>query len=244
MASSGLNVTLSPEGVKAMVVQNHTFEGIYGVPEAAKLIQITHPFANGLTVPRTRLQYWINTSVARIRPAEIPGHRNFISFRSLISMRLISVLRAQGVSLEAIRSSESWLRREAGIDWPFINKSMWTYGSEVFTEFQDTLVVASKYGQRAMDFVREWLQKVEIDLLFDQKNLAYAWLPQEDVRIDPEIQLGKPCLAGTRIPTSTIWSKANAGDSVDVIAGLYGLSRDHVNHALAWERRLFVAANS
>ena len=227
-----------------MVIQEQTYEGIYGVPEAANLIQITHPLANGHTIPRTRLQYWINTSVARIRPADFPAHRNFISFRSLISMRLISVLRAQGVSLEAIRKSESWLRREVGMDWPFISKSMWNYGSDVFTEFQNNLVVASKHGQQAMDFVREWLQKIEIDLLFDQKNLAYVWLPQEYVRIDPEIQLGKPCLAGTRIPTSTIWSKANAGDSVDVIAGLYGLSRDHVNYALAWERRLFVAANS
>ena len=158
-------------------------------------------------------------------------------------MRLISILRAQGVSLEAIRKSESWLRLEVGIDWPFISKPLWTHSSELFTEFQDNLVVASRYGQRAMDFVREWLQKIDIDLLFDQEDLAYAWLPQEDVRIDPKIQLGKPCLAGTRIPTSTIWNKASAGDSVDVIAGLYGLSIDHVNHALAWERRL-VAADS
>ena len=227
-----------------MVIQDYTFEGIYSVPEAAKLIQITHPLTDGLTIQRTRLQYWINTSVTRIRTAEFPGHRNFISFRSLISMRLISILRAQGVGLEAIRTSESWLTRVVGIDWPFISKPLWTYSSELFTEFQDKLVVASNHGQQAMDFIREWLEKIDIGLLFDQEDLAYAWLPQEDVRIDPEIQLGKPCLAGTRIPTSTIWSKANAGDSVDVIAGLYGLSRDHVNHALAWERRLFVAANS
>ena len=158
-------------------------------------------------------------------------------------MRLISILRAQGVSLEAIRTSESWLTRVVGIDWPFISKPLWTYSSELFTEFQDKLVVASNHGQQAMDFIREWLEKIDIDLLFDQEDLAYAWLPQEDVRIDPKIQLGKPCLAGTRIPTSTIWNKADAGDSVDVIAGLYGLSVDHVNHALAWERRL-VAADS
>ncbi|MCH8350412.1 MAG: DUF433 domain-containing protein [Chloroflexi bacterium] len=226
-----------------MAIHEETFEGIYGVPEAAKLIQITHPLANGHTIPRTRLQYWINTSVARLRPADFPGQQNCISFRSLISMRLISILRAQGVSLEAIRTSESWLRGVAGIDWPFISKPLWTYSSELFTEFQDKLVVASNHGQQAMDFIREWLEKIDVDLLFDQEDLAYAWLPQEDVRIDPKIQLGKPCLAGTRIPTSTIWNKADAGDSVDVIAGLYGLSIDHVNHALAWERRL-VAADS
>ena len=226
-----------------MDVHEQTFEGIYDVPEAAKLIQITHPLANGHTLPRTRLQYWINTSVARIRPADFPGHRNFISFRSLVSMRLISILRAQNVSLEAIRISESWLRSEVGMEWPFISKPLWTYGSDLFTEFQDKLVVASKHGQQAMGFMRAWLQKIETDLLFDQEDLAYAWLPQEDVRIDPKIQLGKPCLSGTRIPTNTIWNKAEAGDSVDIIAGLYGLSIDHVNHALDWERRL-VAADS
>ena len=153
------------------------------------------------------------------------------------------MLRAQGVSLEAIRTSESWVRREIGMEWPFISRPLWTYNSDVFTEFQDNLIVVSKHGQRAMDFVREWLRKIEIDLLFDQEDMAYAWLPQEDVRIDPKIQLGKPCLAGTRIPTSTIWNKAVAGDSVDVIAGLYGLTIDHVSHALDWERRL-VAADS
>ena len=226
-----------------MSIQQHIFEGIYGVPEAAKLIRITHPLANGNTIPRSRLQYWINSSVSRIRSVEFPGRQHFISFRSLISMRLIALLRAQGVSREAIRRSESWLRREVGTDWPFISRPLWTYNSDVFAEFQDNLVVVSKHGQRAMDFVRDWLRKIEIDLLFDQEDMAYAWLPQEDVRIDPKIQLGKPCLAGTRIPTSTIWNKAAAGDSVDVIAGLYGLTIDHVSHALAWEQRL-VAADS
>ena len=89
-----------------------------------------------------------------------------------------------------------------------------------------------------MDFVRGWLSNTKLDMTFDADDLAATWSPYVGIRIDPTIQLGEPCVDGTRIPTDTIRSKILAGDSVEVVAALYDIGMDSVRHALDWEERL------
>ena len=51
-----------------------------------------------------------------------------------------------------------------------------------------------------MDFVREWLSKIELDMTFDADDLAATWSPYVGIQIDPTIQLGEPCVDGTPHP--------------------------------------------
>jgi uncharacterized protein (DUF433 family) len=53
---------------------------------------------------------------------------------------------------------------------------------------------------------------------------------------DPRVQFGKPCLAGTRIPTSIIAERHGAGDSVEVLAEDYERSPQEIEAALRYER--------
>jgi uncharacterized protein (DUF433 family) len=49
------------------------------------------------------------------------------------------------------------------------------------------------------------------------------------IEIRPDVMLGKPCLAGTRIPVSLIVEKLEAGETVDEIVASYGyITREQV----------------
>jgi uncharacterized protein (DUF433 family) len=153
-------------------------------------------------------------------------------------MRYIAVLRSKGVHLQEIRNTEAWIREQFGVEYPLVSKELWTYGSNVFIQFQDHIIAASRFGHIAMNFIGDWLRRVELDMGFDERNLASSWSPYEDISLNPIIQFGEPCVSDTRIPTRSILNKAKAGDKPEVIAKLYNLDLTKVKHALQWEERL------
>ena len=212
--------------------------GIYGIPEAARLLRSTPPLTNGHSVEPAKLRHWIRTSVVPPTSVGFPTRRRLISFRDLISMRLIAILRYRGLGVSEIKQTEEWMKAKLHVSWPFIWRPLWTYGSDAFAEFEHRLVVASRNGQIAMDFLRQWLTSVDLDMIFDSQDLVVAWSPYPGISIDPAIQLGTPCIRGTRIPTKTIIGKINAGETVDVLHALYDLSELEINRAIEWERRL------
>ena len=225
-----------------MAVHEPAYEGIYGIPEAALYLRSSPPFQNGhaVTLPTARLRYWIRTGVSPITPIGLPSNRLFISFRDLITMRLVAVLRFRGLGMEDIRRTERNMRAIFQVEWPFVWRPLWTYGSRPFTELGTKLLEVSN-GQLAMDFLREWLRHVELDMSFDDQDLVASWSPSPGVRINPKIRLGDPCIDGSRIPTKTIWGKIKAGDSIEVVSSLYGLSETQIDYAITWEQRLLAA---
>lgn len=215
-----------------------TYTGIYGIPEAARYLAVTPPLTNGYKVPTPRLRYWIRTSVMPTSPHIYPTRERFISFLDLISMRMIAVLRYKKVQLREIRNTEKWLRKEFGIPYPLASKGLWTYGSNVFIKFHEHIITASRFGQEAMSFIDNWLIKVELDMTFDSEELVNSWAVHRNIRIDPKIQFGEPCIIGTRIPTSAVWSNVKAGDSPETIALAYSVDISKIQSAIDWERRL------
>ena len=213
--------------------------GIYGIPEAARYLAVTPPVANGKTAEPAKLRYWIRTAVTPTESLEIPTRQRFITFRDLISMRLIALLRSHGIHLYQIREAERWIREELKIDWPFVRRPLWIFASDVYIEFEQKIVAAaSRSGQLAMNVFGDWLRKVALDMSFDADDMVATWSPYKYVQMDPQIQFGEPCIEGTRIPTSALAGKIDAGDSMDIVAKLYGLDVDAVRHAWEWENTL------
>ena len=220
-----------------MAVDNR-FVGIYDIPEAAIYLSHTPPFLNSDGVSTDKLRYWIRTSVPVINPPDLPISRRLISFGDLISMRMVAIMRSRGVKLRDIRHAERYIRREFHIKYPFINKDIWTYGSNIFIQFEEQLLSASRYGQSAMVFLKDWIRKVELDMTFDQDNYVDSWNPYSDIILNPKIQIGMPCIQGTRIPSLSIWRKMVAGDSPEVLADLYDINLSQIAHVKEWEERL------
>ena len=224
----------------AEIRKSPIYSGLYGIPESARYLANTPPLINGNRVETAKLRYWIKTSVPPIQEVEFPSRQRLISFLDLISMRMIAILRSRKIALEEIRNTEIWLRKDLGIPSPLASKGLWTYGHHIYIKFEEHILAASKFGQQAMDFVRSWLSEVEIDMTFDSNELADTWLIYKDIRLNPKIQFGEPCIDGTRIPISTIWSNYIAGDTVKTISCAHNLNVPQVESVIDWEKR-FVA---
>lgn len=218
-----------------------TFVGIYGIPEAALYLSNTPPFTNGAKVSVARLRYWIRTSIPYVAPAVFPTRQRLITFLDLVSMRMIAMLRSRNIGLREIRQAEKFLRQRFDLKYPFASRPIWTCGSHIFVKFEEQLLAASKYGQQAMEFVRDWLSRVEVDMTFDEHDLASSWCPYQYISLNPQIQFGAPCISGTRVLTRSIWNKVKAGDDLEIVVALYDLTLPQVQQAMQWEKRIGTA---
>jgi uncharacterized protein (DUF433 family) len=54
--------------------------------------------------------------------------------------------------------------------------------------------------------------------------------------IDPRVQFGRPCLAGTGIPTEVVVERFNAGESIREIAADYEVDPQLIEEAVRYER--------
>ncbi len=61
------------------------------------------------------------------------------------------------------------------------------------------------------------------------------------ITLRPCVQVGQPCVEGTRIPTRTIWNYVEGGDLREVVAEAFELGILEVERALQWEERLRAA---
>jgi uncharacterized protein (DUF433 family) len=61
----------------------------------------------------------------------------------------------------------------------------------------------------------------------------------EHIEIRRDVMMGKPCLAGTRIPVYLVLEKLAAGETAEqILAAWPQITRDHVTAALQYAARL------
>lgn len=218
------------------------FEGIYEVPEAARYIATT----TTILAPPLRhitsrnLLSWIRAGLSLPSLASVPSRQMVIAFEDVISMRIIALLRAAGISFRKIRQAERYLRELTGHPRPFATEQVWIGHTHIFSEFEAYVIAASKSGQIAMDFIKDDLRSVH-GLSFNANHVASSWTPYRDVLLCPTIQFGRPCIDRTRIPTRTVAAMARAGDSIEFIAESYQLATGELEHAIEWEESLAIA---
>jgi uncharacterized protein (DUF433 family) len=54
------------------------------------------------------------------------------------------------------------------------------------------------------------------------------------ISVNPQVRFGKPVIAGSRVPVSTIVGAVAAGDSWQEIAREYGITEDDIRAALTY----------
>ena len=218
------------------------FEGVYSSREAALYIGAT--FGGSPSFPRLypqHLSWWTKEGLGGGHGAKAVGTSRFINFLELISFRMIATMRAHGISGQDIKLANSLLRAKWGWRYPFAMQQMWVGSPDVFVEIEGAPVAVTRFWQSALGLMKEFLVPVvneSYGLSFDSTQQASSWSPSEGVLMDPGLQFGEPCIAGTRIPTETIWAFHQAGDSVDFLARVYDLPANRVIEAIQWEERL------
>jgi len=220
------------------------FEGIYEIRDAADYIKATITVPRPYTVSNRHLIRWIRRGLALPELSDVPGRELVIAFEDLVSMRVISLLRAIGIGFPVIYRAERWLRDNTGARRPFATELVWTEARNIFCQRESQLIAASLGGQYAiLELFRDYLWPVA-GLEFNDRKIAVAWKPHADVVLRPSIQFGAPCIAGTRIPTRAIWGMKKGGDSIEFLSRSYEVDEAKIRHAVEWELRLEDAATS
>lgn len=246
------------------VLNAPSFQGLYDPPEAAAYlaatlrVDIPDGAARSVVHSSTVLR-WMRAGLSDPALRAVPGRELLLTFEDLISMRIVSILRLLNVSWPKIHRAERWLRQHTGYLRPFALQRVWTETVDVFAEFTPGLIAASRDGQLAfVELLGEYLRPVQ-DMDFgdideslisrapgyiNKPKVAANWTPHADVLIAPEVQLGQPCLEGTRIATHTLWLMWRGGDSIARLARMYDQPEERIEHALDWEDRLSAAESN
>ena len=223
--------------------------GVYPVADATALIQATHPaklpadserHRNTLDRINSRHIYrWIRDGMAGDYLVGLKGNEVALTFLDLVSLRLISVLRAHGITSAEIRRTHRGLQEARGWTHPFAMEPIWISGLGIYIREHDlpAKLDRNKNWQAALDFMELYIGPIH-RLAFDEDEQAVSWEPEEGIVLDPKISFGEPCLSGTRIATQTLWALHAGGDPTERIAQAYELPVEKVETALAWERKL------
>jgi hypothetical protein len=137
-----------------MTTDTHAdFNGLYVAPEAAIYLTATLKYdvnraiSENINVARPlypinsrNLIRWIRVGLLSPELKHVKGTELLVGFENLISMRVISILRALGVSWARIHRAEKWLRDKTGYPRPFAIERVWTETEDVFAEFHDTTI--------------------------------------------------------------------------------------------------------
>ena len=219
------------------------YAGIYLPTEAASYLRAT--FRQSQWPPTSRrIHSWITTGLLARHLADVHGRERVIDFADLISCQAIASFRAAGISLQKIREAEEYFRKHYRVDKPFARRAFWYSSRDIFAKLEGVLVAGTRAGQLALTVLDDWVVPLRVDIAFaseDDLAAANEWKPASQISLRPNVQFGQPCLAGTRIPTQSLWSYVTAGDPIEVVAAAYNLTVADIEQAIAWENRLRAA---
>ncbi len=165
-----------------------------------------------------------------------------LSFLNLVELHILSsIRRVHQVKPKAVRRAIRYLREKYRPEHPLLAQQMLTDGKSLFIEQYGELVDISAEGQLRMKSVLDaYLKRIEWDesgipiRLFPFSRSRIEQSPQLIV-IDPRIRSGKPCIAGSAIPTNIIAERYKAGDSLKLLVKDYGRSEEEIEEALRYE---------
>jgi DNA-binding transcriptional MerR regulator len=190
---------------------------------------------------QSTLRYWEETGVFRAtyiddRPRR--PYRRIYTFRDLVSLRSLALLRREyGIRLDELRKVGRYLRKHYEAPWAEVR--FWVHGKHVV--FRDP-------GSDALAAGRP-LGQLYIPIDFDEIRRETEAAADEFRRRDSEdigrisrhryIMSNAWVVAGTRIPTSTIWHFWEDGYDVEGIMRAYpDLTPEDITAALNHERDL------
>lgn len=159
---------------------------------------------------------------------------------------MISALRRDhNVQMPKIRRAIDYLQSELRSPHPLVDEEMETDGTDIFVSKYGSLINASRDGQLAMKaLLQAHLKRIERD----QGGVAIRLFPFTRTRdagtvvdaprlvaIDPAVAFGRPVIVGSRVPTSEIAERFQAGESPGELAEDFSRTEEEVWEAIRCE---------
>jgi|SRR5450759_4508822 uncharacterized protein (DUF433 family) len=173
--------------------------------------------------------------------------RQYLSFINVVEAHVLAAIRRRhGVKLPKVRTALDYVKRQFHIERPLIDQTFQTDGLDLFVERYGDLINASREGQQAMkEIISVYLKRIERDAKgfpiklypFTRDTEADA-APKSDPRVvvmNPAVSFGRPVIAGTGIPVTSIYERYKAGDSVAGLAQDFRLDTSAIEEAIRCE---------
>jgi uncharacterized protein (DUF433 family) len=212
--------------------------------------------AHYLRMPEETLRSWV---LGRWYPAEggrkrfqpvirlDDPQRRYLSFMNLVEAHVLAAIRrGHGVKLPKVRSALEYVKRQFDVERPLVDETFQTDGLDLFVERYGSLINASREGQQAMkEIINVYLKRIERDAEgvpvklypFTRRSESEA-APKTDPRLvvmNPSVSFGRPVIAGTGIPVSSIYERYQAGDSIANLAQDFHLETGAIEEAIRCE---------
>jgi uncharacterized protein (DUF433 family) len=211
--------------------------GIYGLTDLTRLVGVRHRHRH----TAEQVGRWLEHGLAEL---DHQKRRPDYSFHDLISLFVVRDLIDAGVRLRDIAQAEEHLRQELNVDRPFASLRVKTDGVDVLydatPQMDEQLTAANRHGQEVL---QPTIEAALRDVHYEHA-LAARWTPLSAIVVDPSVQFGEPCVAGTRVTTARLAELHTQPEreSVARLASTFDLPISHVEQALAFERELAAAA--
>lgn len=191
----------------------------------------------GLTM--RQLGYWDKTGFFHPRYADgerrLPNSRVY-DFRDVVGLRTIALLRNKyNVSLQYLRKVGGWLAEQYEMPWASLR--FYVGGGKVYFDEPDTRERMASHQPGQTSFTFEMVA-VEQEMAREAERLKER-VPEDIGHVvqSREVLHNVPRLAGTRIPTSVIWSYHEEGyASEDILRAYPRLTERDVDAAITYEQ--------
>jgi uncharacterized protein (DUF433 family) len=207
----------------------------YRYAEAARLVQTT-----AQTVSRWYHGY--DAPGHRMRPVLPVRQAGLLSYMQVVEVAFVADYRRLGVRLDSLRQAHAYLRKAFRVEYPFAQLDVKTDGVSVLAEY-----VAHEGGRAlrrliAADRGGQLIWPEAIQQRFDQfdyeHRLAVRWHPrgrENPIVVDPRIAFGAPIIRPAGIATWAIRERYEAGEEIPEIEDDFGVTREQIAAALAFE---------
>jgi uncharacterized protein (DUF433 family) len=165
-----------------------------------------------------------------------------LSFRNAIELHVLAAMRRKhNIDMPKVRRAIDYLSRRFSVAHPLADQQMLTDGKDLFIEQLGRLINISRDGQLEMQALMEvYLARIDRDpagvpvRLFPFTRSRIGESPKV-IALDPRIQFGRPCIAGSGIPTSIIAERYRAGESIEALSEDYGQQSPCIQEAIRFE---------
>jgi uncharacterized protein (DUF433 family) len=166
-----------------------------------------------------------------------------LSFINLLELHVLGAIRREHeVDMRRVRTAVRHLADRFNSKHPLIDEQMWTDRTDLFVNHLGSLVNLSRDGQLAMRAMLEtYLERIDRDKaglavrLYPFTRASSATDAPRLIVIDPRRAFGRPVIAGTRIPTTDVFERFKAGDSLDDLVAEYGRPTQEIQEAIRYE---------
>ncbi len=216
--------------------------GIYSIPEAARLVQIStsrvRRWMKGYSFP---VRHGIHHSDPVITPQIKPlDGTDAVGFHDLLEIRFVNEALQRGLKWPIIRLAHHHASQLLKTDHPFCSRHLETDGADLFARLGqgDRASIVALSGAQGVfnSIIGPYLENITFG-----DDLAEAWWPlgkAHRILIDPTRCFGKPIVTPEGVPTTVLADSFRVEQSFERVAQWYEVPERSVREAVEYERGL------